>query len=106
MEVPVPMLRPAVSILTAAALAAGCASPRTKAQHRAALDACLASPSPGYGPACERERILREQMEYERSENAALAMGAFALGILGLGIWAAVDDDDCCSYRRPHHHYH
>lgn len=94
----VQMLRTVVSVLAAAALVAGCASPRTKAEHRVALDACLASPDPYYSPDCRRAEILREQMEYERSENASLAVGAFALSILTLGIVAAVDDD-CCKHR-------
>jgi hypothetical protein len=100
------MLRSAITLMLVAAMVAGCASPRTKAEHRVALDACLAAPDPYGSPACQREEILREQMEYERSENATLAMGAFALSLLGLGIWAAVDDNDCCYYRRGYRYYH
>ena len=100
------MFRSAISLMIVAAMVAGCASPRTKAEHRVALDACLASPDPYASPACQREGILREQMEYERQENATLAMGAFALSLLGLGIWAAVDDNRCCGYRHRYHYYH
>ncbi|MBK0400936.1 hypothetical protein H0I76_17190 [Limibaculum sp. M0105] len=97
--------RALVAVATSAALVAGCASPRTKAEHRAALDACLASPDPYGSPACQREQILRQQMDYERSENASIAMGAFALSLLGLGIWAVVDDDNCC-YGGRYYYYH
>lgn len=91
-------LRLAVGLAAVAALAAGCASERTTTEHRMALDACLASPDPYNSPDCERARILRDQMDYERSQNTALAAGAFAVSILTLGI-IAVADDDCCGHR-------
>ncbi|MDT8343387.1 MAG: hypothetical protein RQ752_03030 [Thermohalobaculum sp.] len=99
------ILRVGVVLVAVAALGAGCASPRTKAEHRAALDACLRAPDPRISVDCERADILREQMEYERSENASLAVGAFAVSILTLGIISAFDDDDCC-YSRGHYGGH
>ena len=86
--------RATLSALLAVALVAGCASPATKEQHRIALDACLAAPDPSRAPACERANILRQQMDYERSENASIAMGALALSVLTLGIVSVFDDDD------------
>lgn len=104
------MRKPVILLVAAAVAVSACASPRTKAQHRAALDECLASSDPRYSDACVRADILREQMEYEREENTALAFGAAALGVLTLGIVAAVNDD-CCHYHpryraRYHHRGH
>lgn len=95
--------RMTVALVASVALVAGCASPRTKAEHRAALDACLAAPDPYGSPACQREQILRQQMDYERSENTALAFGAVTLALLGVGIAAAVSDDDCCYHGHGHY---
>lgn len=96
------MLRAAITVVLTAALLAGCASPQTKAEHRMALDACLRAPDPRTSVDCERADILREQMDYERSENASLAFGAFAVSILTLGIIAVVDDND---HYGGYHHY-
>ena len=99
------VLRAGVGLVAMAALGAGCASPQTKAEHRIALDACLRAPDPRTSVECERADILREQMDYERSENASLAVGAFAVSILTLGIIAAFDDD-CCHHRSHYGSYH